>query len=146
MKKEEVRVVFDAYIFKGGVTGKEPGYSAYRKILDNRYHHALIISEEIIENYSKAIAKNGFKPSVMWIEFIKLQMMQKIRFAKRERIESVEEKVDVHRKDKAFSRAAFALNAKYIVTQDRRHFLSKKSEFKKYQIEVLTPEEYIEIS
>ena len=45
MKKEEVRVVFDAYIFKGGVTGKKPGYSAYRKILDNRYHHALIISE-----------------------------------------------------------------------------------------------------
>lgn len=142
MKKEEVRVVFDAYIFKGGVTGKEPGHSAYGKMLSNRYH-ALVISEEIIENYSKAIAKNGFKPSVMWIEFKKLQMMQKIRFAKRERIESVEEKVDVHRKDKAFSRAAFALNAKYIVTQDRRHLLSKREKFRNYQIEVLTPEEYI---
>ena len=145
MKKEEVRVVFDAYIFKGGITGKEPGHSAYGKMLSSRYH-ALVISEEIIENYDKAIAKNSFSPKLIWIEYRKLEAMQKLRFAKRERIEGVAEKVDVHRKDKAFTRAAFALKAKYIVTQDERHLLSKKSEFRKYQIEVLTPEEYIKIS
>ncbi|MHC1635154.1 MAG: hypothetical protein ACXQTS_00815, partial [Candidatus Methanospirareceae archaeon] len=84
-------------------------------------------------------------PKLIWIEYEKLEAMQKLRFAERERIQGVEEKVDVHRKDKAFSRAAFALKAKYIVTQDKRHLLSKKSEFRKHQIEVLTPEEYSQL-
>lgn len=142
--KEETRVIFDAYIFKGGVTGKEPGHSAYGKMLRSNY--ALVISDEIIEKYINAIEKNNFSSKVFWSEYQKLEEMQKLRFAKKEKIEKTEAKVEVHRKDRAFSRAAFASSAKYIVTQDEQHFLSKKSEFKKYQIEVLTPEEYIKIS
>lgn len=40
--------------------------------------------------------------------------------------------------DIPFVKAAFALKAKYIVTQDGKHSLSKKQEFRKYQIETLT--------
>ena len=55
-------------------------------------------------------------------------------------------KVEIEDKDDIpFVKAAFAMKAKYIVTQDRRHLLSKREKFRNYQIEVLTPEEYIEI-
>lgn len=145
MREEEIRVVFDAYIFKGGILRKEPYSGAYGKMLQNR-NHALIISDEILEKYSDAIAKNGFSPKVViGLEYQQLIAMQKLRFAREEKIEKAEVKVHVPDKDKAFTKAAFALKAKYIVTQDRRHFLSKKEEFKKHQIDVLTPEEYTQI-
>lgn len=56
-------------------------------------------------------------------------------------------KVEIEDEDDIpFVKAAFALKTKYIITQDERHLLSKKEEFRKFQIEVLTPEEYIKIS
>jgi predicted nucleic acid-binding protein len=45
--------------------------------------------------------------------------------------------------DIPFVKAAFASKAKYIITQDEKHFLSKKEEFRKYQIEVLKPKEFL---
>ena len=150
MQKEE-RVVFDAYIFKG-ILGVEPYDKVYSKMLRKK-NHALVVSTEIMDKYSKAIAKNNFSPKSAWpivnIEFLKLKAMQKLRMAdkKIEKMKENDVKVEIEdRDDIPFVKAAFAMKARYIVTQDRRHFLSKKSEFRKYQIEVLTPEEYVKDS
>jgi len=147
MQKEE-RVVFDAYILKG-ILGVKPYDEVYSKMKREK-NHALVVSVEIMEKYSKAIAKNNYPPAsalaLIQSAFEQLKIMQKLRWADR-RIKEMKEndvKVEIEDKDDIpFVKAAFAMKAKYIVTQDRRHFLSKKSEFRKYQIEVLTPEEYI---
>lgn len=150
MRGEEESVVFDAYIFKG-ILGVEPYDKVYSKILQK--NHALVMSAEMMEKYSKAIAKNNYSPAgaltIIQGEFQKLEAMQKLRWADK-RIEKMKEddvKVEIKDEDDIpFVKAAFASKAKYIVTQDEKHLLSKKGEFRKYQIEVMTPEEYIKIS
>ena len=60
MQKEE-RVVFDAYILKG-ILGVKPYDEVYSKMKREK-NHALVVSEEIMEKYSKAIAKNNYCPA-----------------------------------------------------------------------------------
>lgn len=151
MREEEESVVFDAYIFKG-ILGVEPYDKVYSKLLRKK-NHALIMSSELIMKYEKAIAKNNFSftraREIIQVEFQKLEVMQKLRWADN-RIEKMKEndvKVEIEDEDDIpFVKAAFALKAKYIVTQDEKHLLSKKEKFRRYQIEVLTPEEYTKIS
>ena len=57
MQKEE-RVVFDAYILKG-ILGVKPYDEVYSKMKREK-NHALVVSVEIMEKYSKAIAKNNY--------------------------------------------------------------------------------------
>ena len=143
MQKEE-SVVFDAYILKG-ILGVKPYDEVYSKMKREK-NHALVVSEEIMEKYSKAIAKNNYCPrsahAIIQLAFEKLKIMQKLRWADR-RIKEMKEndvKVEIEDKDDIpFVKAAFAMKARYIVTQDRRHFLSKKSEFR-------NPEEYVKDS
>ena len=150
MQKEE-RVVFDAYILKG-ILGVKPYDEVYSKMKREK-NHALVVSEEIMEKYSKAIVKNNYSPAsaltIIQGQIQTLEAMQKLRWADR-RIKEMKEndvKVEIEDKDDIpFVKAAFAMKAKYIVTQDRRHLLSKREKFRNYQIKVLTPEEYIEIS
>ncbi|MHC1611102.1 MAG: PIN domain-containing protein [Candidatus Methanospirareceae archaeon] len=151
MLGEEERVVFDAYMFKG-ILGVEPYDKVYSKML--RKDHALVVSAEMMEKYSKAIANNNYSPAraltIIQIELSKLEAMQKLRWADKriERMKEDDVKVKVEDEDnKPFVKAAFAMKEVYIyiVTQDKKHLLSKKSEFRKYQIEVLTPEEYMQI-
>jgi len=150
MQKEE-RVVFDAYILKG-ILGVKPYDEVYSKMKREK-NHALVVSVEIMEKYSKAIAKNNYRPAsalaLIQSAFEQLKIMQKLRWADR-RIKEMKEndvKVEIEDKDDIpFVKAAFAMKAKYIVTQDRRHLLSKREKFRNYQIEVLTPGEYTEIN
>lgn len=149
--KEEERVIFDAYIFKG-ILGVKPYDEVYLKLLE-RKNHTLIMSTEIIDKYQKAITKNNYSffmaKGIIEGELNKLQAMQKLRWAN-EKINKMKEnniKVKVkNENDIPFVKVAFALGARYIITQDKKHFLSKKQEFKQYGIEVLSPEEYIKSS
>jgi putative PIN family toxin of toxin-antitoxin system len=147
MKGEE-KVVLDAYFIKG-IIGKETWSNVYSKILREK-KYAIVMSMELWEKYIKAIAKNGFSPSINWNHVVqgeiqKLEGMQKLRWVN-EKIKEMKEsdiKVKIEDEDDIpFVKAAFASKAKYIITQDK-HFLSKKEEFKKYQIEVLKPEEFL---
>lgn len=78
--QEEERVVFNAYIFKG-ILGVEPYDKVYSKMLQK--NHALVMSAEMMEKYSKAIAKNNYSPTgaltIIQGEFQKLEAMQKLR-------------------------------------------------------------------
>jgi len=148
---DEERVVFDAYIFKG-ILGVEPYDKVYSKLLRKK-NHAFVMSSDMMEKYNKAIAKNNYSParalSIIDGELSKLKAMQKLRWADRriKKMKKNDVKVETEDEDDIpLVKAAFVLKAKYIVTQDEKHLLSKKSEFRKYQIEVLTPEEYIKIS
>lgn len=139
--REEIRVVFDAYIFKGSITGIEPGYKTYGTML--KRHHALVISGPLMEKYCKAIADNNYSPSAVYIKITELERLGKVRSADKKLRKRIEVKVETPEKDKPFAEAAIALGAKYLVTQDQKHFLSKKEEFlKEHQVKVLRPEEY----
>ncbi|MEM2178220.1 MAG: PIN domain-containing protein [Candidatus Methanomethylicaceae archaeon] len=148
MKEEEEKVIFDAYIFKG-ILGVKPYIKVYSKFLE-RKNHKLIMSTEIFEKYQKAIKRNSYSPiiarGIIGAEIEKLKFMQKLRWADRKINEMKENDIKVRVEDEddmPFVKAAFALGAKYIITQDEKHFFSKKQEFKQHGIEVISPEEYI---
>lgn len=144
MTREEKRAVLDAYLIKGSF-GMKPYDEVYSKILREK-KFALIISTELTNKYSKAIADNGYSPTILQHEINKLTEMQKLRWVDKRIRELKEEDVKVKIEDQddmPFVKAAFALKAKYIITQDAKHFLSKKEEFKKYGIDVLKPQEFL---
>ena len=152
------RVVVDAYIIKGALGSN---HHRYDEVLNEKYrrynevfltlqkrNHLLIISTGLVEKYSKAIRRNDYAPrSIIILKLIELCASDKV-FSVDKEIENMEEsniKIKIEDEDDIpFVKVAIAGRAKYFITEDKKHLLSKKEEFKReYQIEVLTPEEYI---
>jgi len=140
------RVVVDAYIIKGALGVKRHHYDEVFLKIQKR-DHLLIISTELVKKYSKAIRCNKYAPRGAILKLNELYVSDKVVSVDKE-IENTEEssiKIKIEDKDDIpFVKAAIAARAKYFITEDEKHLLSKKEEFKReYQIEVLTPEEYI---
>ncbi|MGB9760519.1 MAG: PIN domain-containing protein [Thermoproteota archaeon] len=143
MQEESIKVVIDAYIIKG-ILGVEP-YDKVFSVMQEKCH-MLVISSELVDKYTEAIKKNHYSSRTLaYPKLEKLYCSEKVSSADKEIEELKEIRVKVEDKDDIpFVKAAVAAKAKYLLTEDQKHLLSKKEEFKReYQIEVLTPEEYI---
>jgi predicted nucleic acid-binding protein len=140
------RVVVDAYIIKGALGVEYHRYDEVFLTMQKR-NHILIINSKLVEKYSKAIRCNDYAPRGAMPKLIELCSSDKVASVD-EGIEKMEEsniKIKIEDEDDIpFVKAAIAARAKYFITEDGKHLLPKKEEFKReYQIEVLTPEEYI---
>lgn len=148
MKEQKKVVVLDAYFIKG-ISGVKPYDIVCSKIL--RENYKIIMSNELIGKYSKAIYKNNFSPIVFFeVTLQKEQVKKKLMYVDVEEMKDTDIKVKIEDEDDIpFIKAAFAAasknNSVYIITQDGKHFLPKKEDFKKYGIEVLKPEEFLSI-
>lgn len=148
----ETRIVLDTNVFVPAIAKSlNPALSGYedkRKAYDTflAKSHYLIISGDIIDEYSKVINEKPFNFSSLFIYDIKyreLSMLGKIRNADRKLKERIEVKVKIHEDDLPFLKAGIALGAKFIVTQDS-DFLEKANEIlKKHKIKVLHPKTYV---
>lgn len=149
----ETRIVLDTNVFVPAIAKSlNPallGYEDKRRAYDTflAKSHYLIISADIIEEYGKVIAEEpfNFSPSVIQVWIIgMLSEIGKTRRADRKLKEGVEVKVKMPEDDLPFLKAAIALDAKFIVSQDARHFLRKADEiFREHKIKVLDPECYV---
>lgn len=138
------RVVFDTNVFVPAVAELEEEHAAWGAMV--RICDSLVVSEEILKEYGNVIREYGFNQWILMLKGEELKGMQK--FVEVEigmQLES-DDSLGVPEKDMPFLKAAIASGAKYIVTKDSRHFLSKKEEINaNYGIEVLTPKEYYDI-
>lgn len=149
----EIRIILDTNVFVPAIAKSLnpalPGYEDKHKAYDTflAKSHYLVLSGDIMEEYGKVIAEEPFNFSPLFIYDIKyreLSMLGKIRNADRKLKEGVEVKVKMPEDDLPFLRAAIALDAKFIVSQDNRHFLRKADEiFREHKIKVLHPKTYV---
>jgi len=151
---KEIRLVFDTNVFVPAIAkslnpalkGYEDKHKAYNTFLAKG--HYLIISGDIVKEYGKVIAEApfNFSPSIIQVWRLgELSETGKIRDADKKLRKRIEVKVKVPEDDLPFLKAAIALDAKYIVSQDNRHFLRKADEiFREHGITVLDPKTYVE--
>ncbi len=149
---KEIRIVFDTNVFVPAIVkslnpalqGYEDKVRAYNTFLAKS--HYLIISGDIIEEYSKVITEKpfNFSPSIVQqYRLGELSQMGRLRNADRKLREVIEVKVVMPENDLPFLKAAIALDAKFIVSQDGRHFLRKADEIlREHKITVLDPTAY----
>lgn len=146
----EIRIILDTNVFVPAIAkslnpalkGYEDKHKAYNTFLAKS--HYLIISGDIVKEYSEVIKEFGFSPLIIQqYRLGELFEIGKIRNADTKLHEGVEVKVEMPEDDLPFLKAGIALGAKFIVSQDGRHFLAKADEiFREHRIKVLHPKTY----
>ena len=148
---KETRVVFNTSVFVPAVVkllnpaypGYEDELKAYGKLIGKP--HFLVISRDILEEYAKVIAQEPFNFSPVFIYDIKvreLSMLEKLRNAESKLGKEIEVKVKIHEDDLHLLRAAIALNAKFIVTEDGGLLQKADEVFREHRIKILNAKIY----
>jgi len=142
--QRKVYVVFDTNVFVRATAGLEDEHAALGAMI--RICHTLVVSPEISDEYHRVIRRYGYNSLVIILRGEELKAMQKLRELDSAMALGIEVGVEIPDKDLPFIRVAIAASATYLVTQDDRHFLSKKEEIKaKHKIIVVRPREYCDI-
>ena len=148
---KETRVVFNTSVFVPAVVKllnpAYPGYEnelkAYGKLIAKP--HFLIVSRDILGEYAKVIAQEPFNFSPLFIYDIKVRelfMLQKLRDADSKLEKEIEVKVKIHEDDLHLLRAAIALNAEFIVTEDGGLLEKADEVVREYRIKILDAKTY----
>lgn len=140
----KVYVVFDTNVYVRAIAGLEEEHAAWGAMV--RICHSLVVSQDISDEYYRVINRYGYNSWLIIIKGEELKAMQKLKELPAEMDTGMDVEVEVPEKDLPFLKAAIVAGASYLVTQDDRHFLSKKVDIKaKHNITVVSPREYYDI-
>ena len=148
---KEIRVVFNTSVFVPAVVKSlnpsfpdhENEFIAYNKFLEKG--HYLVISQEIINEYCKVIAEEpfNFSPQIILVSrMLDLTCLGKLRNADTKLGSQIKVNVKIHNDDLHLLKAAIALDADFIVTEDGKLLAAADEVSKKHGVRIINAKTY----